>query len=193
MDCKESLKEYIDKDEIYQDYKQDKLMNCSDFDKFCIQHCKDIEELLNENEKLKADYGTKVQVERDLLLEENQELKKQLRTSAIFNEEDIRLDQTKEVFETLANILSTESCSYRYLIYDLLGFKEENYIDLIAGMSITNAIVELEELENQQKEFIEYLTHELNTSYTNASRYYYFSLILSKYREIIGVSNENNT
>ena len=52
MNCKESLKEYIDKDEIYQDYKQDKLMNCSDFDKFCIQHCKDIEELLEENLEL---------------------------------------------------------------------------------------------------------------------------------------------
>ena len=52
MNCKESLKEYIDKDEIYQDYKQDKLMNCSDFDEFCIQHCKDIEELLEENLEL---------------------------------------------------------------------------------------------------------------------------------------------
>ena len=52
MNCKESLKEYIDKDEIYQDYKQNKLMNCSDFDKFCIQHCKDIEELLEENLEL---------------------------------------------------------------------------------------------------------------------------------------------
>ena len=52
MNCKERLKEYISKDEIYQDYKQDKLMNCSDFDKFCIQHCKDIEELLEENLEL---------------------------------------------------------------------------------------------------------------------------------------------
>ena len=52
MNCKESLKEYIDKDEIYQDYKQNKLMNPSDFDKFCIQHCKDIEELLEENLEL---------------------------------------------------------------------------------------------------------------------------------------------
>ena len=52
MNCKERLKEYIEKDEIYQDYKQDKLMNCSDFDKFCIQHCKDIEELLEENLEL---------------------------------------------------------------------------------------------------------------------------------------------
>ena len=39
---------------------------------------------------------------------------------------------------------------------------------------------------NQQKKFIEYLTHELNTSYKNSSRYYYFSLILSKFKEIIG-------
>ena len=52
MNYKEELKEYIDKDEIYQDYKQDKLMNCSDFDEFCIQHCKDIEELLEENLEL---------------------------------------------------------------------------------------------------------------------------------------------
>lgn len=124
----------------------------------------------------------------DAIVDERDELKKQLRTSAIFNEEDIRLDQTKEVFETLANILNTESCSYRYLIYDLLGFKKENYIDLIAGMSITNAIVELEELENQQKEFIEYLKHqvklqeELNDIHLATG----FEEILQKYKEIIG-------
>ena len=52
MNCKEKLKEYIERDEIYQNYKQNKLMNCSDFDKFCIQHCKDIEELLEENLEL---------------------------------------------------------------------------------------------------------------------------------------------
>ena len=52
MNCKERLKEYINKDEIYQNYKQNKLMNPSDFDKFCIQHCKDIEELLEENLEL---------------------------------------------------------------------------------------------------------------------------------------------
>ena len=32
-------------------------------------------ELLEENQKLKADYGNKAQVERDLLLEENERLK----------------------------------------------------------------------------------------------------------------------
>ena len=52
MNYKERLKEYANKDEIYQDYKQNKLMNPSDFDEFCIQHCKDIEELLEENLEL---------------------------------------------------------------------------------------------------------------------------------------------
>lgn len=63
MTTKERLKQYIEKDEIYQNYKQNKLMNSNDFDKFCIQHCKDIEELLEENQELKKqlkpDYYTK--------------------------------------------------------------------------------------------------------------------------------------
>ena len=142
----------------------------------------------------------------DAIVDERDELKKQLRTSAIFNEEDIRLDQTKKVFETLENILNTESCSYRYLIYDLLGFKKENYIDLIAGMSITNAIVELEELENQQKEFIDYLESKIDRLARECSQIYEDSLgktrlvnkdifnevdkILSKYKEIIGDTDE---
>lgn len=50
---KDRLKEYIEKDEIYQDYKKGKLTSINDFDKFCIQHCKDIEELIEENEELK--------------------------------------------------------------------------------------------------------------------------------------------
>ena len=62
-------------------------------------------------------------------------------------------------------------------------------IEQITCKNILNYLKELKDSEikeNQQKEFIDYLTHELNTSYTNSSRYYYFSLILSKYKEIIG-------
>ena len=53
---KDRLKEYIEKDEIYQDYKNGKSANASDFDKFCVRHCKDIEELLEENEELKREH-----------------------------------------------------------------------------------------------------------------------------------------
>ena len=64
------------------------------------------------------------------------------------NEYNIRLDQTKKVFDLLADlILKGESCSYRYLIYDLLGFEHKDYSTLISGMTITNALVELEEFK----------------------------------------------
>lgn len=52
MNYKERLREYIENDEIYTEYKSGKC-HMSDFDKFCIEHCKDIECLLNENEEQK--------------------------------------------------------------------------------------------------------------------------------------------
>lgn len=51
-DAKERLKEYIENDVIYTEYKSGKC-DMSDFDKFCIEHCKDIECLLNEVQELK--------------------------------------------------------------------------------------------------------------------------------------------
>ena len=52
MDYKERLKQYLEEDTIYTEYKSGKY-DMSDFDKFCIEHCKDIECLLNENEEQK--------------------------------------------------------------------------------------------------------------------------------------------
>lgn len=52
MTTEERLKQYIDNDEVYQDYKNGNI-NLTDFEKFCIQHCKDIEEILEENQELK--------------------------------------------------------------------------------------------------------------------------------------------
>lgn len=42
-----NLKEYLRQDEIYQKWKQGKLDGISDFDNFCIEHCKDIQVVLN--------------------------------------------------------------------------------------------------------------------------------------------------
>ena len=52
MNKEERLREYINKDYSYINYKTG-VEEGTDFDKFCIQHCKDIEELLEENEKYK--------------------------------------------------------------------------------------------------------------------------------------------
>lgn len=57
MNAEERLKEYVERDEIYKEYKKDKLMNPSDFEMFCIQHCKDIEEILEENKQLKDNWN----------------------------------------------------------------------------------------------------------------------------------------
>lgn len=51
-DAKERLREYVENDDIYSEYKNGKC-DMSDFDKFCIEHCKDIECLLNEVEEQK--------------------------------------------------------------------------------------------------------------------------------------------
>ena len=52
MDYKERLKQYLEEDIIYSEYKSGKC-DMSDFDKYCIEHCKDIECLLNEVQEYK--------------------------------------------------------------------------------------------------------------------------------------------
>ena len=67
-------------------------------------------------------------------------------------EKAIRLDQTRKVFKVLADLIQTkETCSYRYLIYDLLGFEGYAYTMLLDGLAITNHLIEYEELENKLK------------------------------------------
>lgn len=63
------------------------------------------------------------------------------------DEYEIRKDQTKKVFDVLAEMINGEGGSYRYLIYDELGFMD-GYVDLISGLAITNAICELEECKS---------------------------------------------
>lgn len=54
MTSEERLKEYVELDYVYQEWKRDESINeLSDFDWFCVQHCQDIEHILNENEELK--------------------------------------------------------------------------------------------------------------------------------------------
>ena len=56
-------------------------------------------------------------------------------------EYEIRKDQTRKVFDVLAEMINGDDGSYRYLIYDKLGFMD-GYVDLISGLAITNAICE---------------------------------------------------
>ena len=51
-ESEERLREYIEKDIIYQDYKKSNK-EPSDFERFCFVHCRDIENVLDENQQLK--------------------------------------------------------------------------------------------------------------------------------------------
>ena len=53
------LQAYVNSDEIYQKYKNKQLKEISDFDRFCIKHCDDIEELIREYECLYMFYKDK--------------------------------------------------------------------------------------------------------------------------------------
>lgn len=62
--------------------------------------------------------------------------------------------------------------------------KEETIIDLQnERVPYTNEYVE--KLENQQKEFIEYLEKTIVDSKAGSGQQYYFQVILSKYKEIL--------
>ena len=97
-------------------------------------------------------------------------------------EQEIRLDQTKKVFEVLADAIKNGSISYRNLIYDKLGFNGY-YADLIDGLTITNAIVDLEEKDKVIDEVKNYckskskfncfgdsLTEKVLNTYVNATK-----------------------
>lgn len=51
MTSKERLEQYVDV--FYQDYLDNHKSYVSDFDRFCIEHCQDIRNILEENERLK--------------------------------------------------------------------------------------------------------------------------------------------
>lgn len=69
------------------------------------------------------------------------------------------------MFDTIAKLIKDgETCTYRYLIYELLGFQEKNYADLIGGLAITNMIVDYKDYKSRNEKAIEYIKNkqELN-------------------------------
>lgn len=72
--------------------------------------------------------------------------------------ERLKLNQTKKVFDTIAGLIKNgETCSYRYLIYDLLGFQEKDYVDLMGGLAITNMLVDYEDFQQRIGKAVEYI------------------------------------
>ena len=66
MNNEERLREYVNSDTTYQDFKKGKDV-FSDFDMFCIEHCKDIEEMLEKVKRLEDDLYAANQCVNELL------------------------------------------------------------------------------------------------------------------------------
>lgn len=140
MSAKERLTEYIERDEIYQDYKKDKLMNASDFDKFCIQYCKDIEEILEENQELQkqleylrsGEYYNQLRFEREMLehIVEHGEVSKEDKAFIDMTHRNTELlEQQKEFIKFLEdNWKETQDIWYIKILNkykEIIGYKDE--------------------------------------------------------------------
>lgn len=77
--ARQDLKDYIETDEIYQDYKRDSNLIKSDFDWFCVRHCEAINLVLQELDKyekqidleyVENNYVERKYVERDYISKE---------------------------------------------------------------------------------------------------------------------------
>lgn len=92
-------------------------------------------EVTQENLKIKKELHD-LYIEKNKISNELEHYKRLLRHNP-------ELTQTKKVFDVLATLINNkESCSYRYLIYDLLGFDKSAYGSLLSGMTVTNFLVE---------------------------------------------------
>lgn len=130
-----------------------------------------IKYLLKENENLRADYGNKSQVERDLLRIENQELKRELKDKP---DTEITLEDNKGNVYTM---IQTERVDMQSKL----------------NKSIQQLLKDNQALKEQQKEFIKYLQEELNIQIQEESigceitnKKYILEGILNKYKDIIG-------
>ena len=155
MDAKERLKEYIEKDEVYQDYKQDKLMNASDFEKFCIQHCRDIDEILEENQELKQKYENAVS-DYETTMSEKNELKKQvdyIRSGEYLNQLKFERNMLEEIVEHVE--VSQEDKEFIDMTHRNTELLEENE-KLKLQLSSTTFCYDEEEHKKLKKQLEEY-------------------------------------
>lgn len=100
------------------------------------------EMMKNEHDKLVNKILELEKEVRNLHIEKNK-ISQELSTYKKQSKKEPKLEQTKKVFDTLSELINKkESCSYRYLIYDLLNFDKSAYSELINGMTVTNFLVE---------------------------------------------------
>lgn len=189
MSAKDRLEQYIKKDEIYRSYKQGKLMNSSDFDKFCIQHCKDIEELIEENHDLKDKISNmKESYETDAEAKFYDYLGKYNSKKLLTANDYVELNKNNEILMSYNQTLLKENKELKKQLEEITDYYCE------ASKIKWERAKRIIELKTQQKEFIKYLEDEIEECFRSGDcrELKTFQNILQKYKEIVGVLDENN-
>lgn len=164
MTTKDRLKQYIEEDKIYNNWVNNNLNELSDFDKFCIQHCNDIKEILEENQELKK----QLKIKQDGFTSSIEDLCEYAR-------ENERLQKQLEIGKEQYN--------------DLVEEKEKIQEELSSKiLQLDNQQKEFIEWLEQNIENEEYCYLAQNPS--ERCRKDIFEEVLSKYKEIIGVKDE---
>ena len=144
-----------------------------------------------ENQKLKADYGTKVQIERDMLQQENKELKDKLKTYEDPEDLTLMFMYCDEKAKDKIKELEEENFNLRENIYiEKMSFSSE-------GRNIKE-LIEMptyEDLLNQQKEFMNYINAYIELlkdkpDLVEEGQKDILEEVLSKYKSIIGGKDE---
>ncbi len=115
----ERLKEYIDEDEIYKLYKQDRLHSPSDFEEYCIQHCKDIEQALYDIKSLQHQLEEKEEY-INIMSEAFDELKMQKQDYTQINILEMKLKEKDKVIDETIKSLN------KYIIFSSEDRQEYN-------------------------------------------------------------------
>lgn len=157
--------------------------------------CDELDDCSREEYENMVNANVRLKVENCDLKEENQELKKYLKVPETCNLKT--LEDYKSYYEdtTREQILEDtyiEYCAYVNLAhrYSKLKKQLENKYEKVGTLTGELLYEENTKLINQQKEFIEWLENESKDIYEEGSCDT-IEEILQKYREIIGVSNEN--
>lgn len=115
------LREYVEKDKIYQEYKSNKKP--SDFERFCFVHCGDIENVLDELKELKEQLAT-VETYRCFNMGDNIGIVSLLKGDYVRNKYEYEtIDKYKSVLKKIRKVLNNQM-DYREFV-DMINAIDE--------------------------------------------------------------------
>lgn len=127
MTSETRLREYVENDEIYQNFINGilKANDMSDFDKFCVQHCLDIQEVLEENKILDDKIGYYID-QRNEWVELLGKFKNQQKEFIKYLEDEIKKLKERDIYQPLQRIALATLEHNLQKYKEIIGVSDEN-------------------------------------------------------------------